>query len=261
MLYDAHTHAFPPHAAARVLAGIEDHYGLRSACLGTPEDLAAREKAAGVERWFVHVAAMIPQQVVAANTWALSIAERFPRAVAFGAAHPGDPGFEAQLDSLERRGVRGLKLHPEYQGFDLADPRLEPLLESARGRFAVMVHVGGDAPPERSPSSPGKLMRLARRFPGLTLIAAHLGGYLHWKWALDELVGSDVFIDTSCAIPFIDDASLAEILRRHPHERILFGSDYPIFDPGREIRRLQERLGLSDAQTERFLSNAGALGL
>ena len=122
-----------------------------------------------------------------------------------------------------------------------------------------MIHVGDKRPPRETPSCPYKLMRVHKRFPGLTIIAAHMGGYLHWKWALDELIGSDVYIDTSSTIPFIDDATLAEIVRRHPRERVLFGSDYPLFDPGREIRRIKNRLRLNDAEIEELMSTAGQL--
>ena len=48
------------------------------------------------------------------------------------------------------------------------------------------------------------------------------------------------------AVPFakLDDALLRAILDRHPPERVLFGSDYPIFDPARELARLRERLAV-----------------
>jgi hypothetical protein len=48
-----------------------------------------------------------------------------------------------------------------------------------------------------------------------------MGGYQHWKWALEHLIGQDVYIDTSSTLEFVDDATLKAIYRRHPRERIL----------------------------------------
>jgi predicted TIM-barrel fold metal-dependent hydrolase len=68
-----------------------------------------------------------------------------------------------------------------------------------------------------------------------------------------------VYIDTSSTLAFVDDATLRAIYDRHPKERILFGSDYPLFDPGEEKKALQARLGLSDADLETALTAAGAI--
>ncbi len=68
-----------------------------------------------------------------------------------------------------------------------------------------------------------------------------------------------MYIDTSSTLEFIDDATLEAIYRRHPRERILFGSDYPRFDPGVERIRLRERLGLTDADMELALTAAARL--
>jgi hypothetical protein len=102
-----------------------------------------------------------------------------------------------------------------------------------------MVHVGDDLPPEKNPSCPRKLAGVLDKFPGLTVIAAHLGGYRQWDSALKFLAGRDVYLDTSSSLPFIPSDLLAKIVNRHSRERLMFGSDYPLFDPGREWERLR----------------------
>ena len=49
------------------------------------------------------------------------------------------------------------------------------------------------------------------------------------------------------------------ILRKHPQDRILFGSDYPLYDPGDAMMHLQEKAELGDAALDRYCSNADAL--
>jgi hypothetical protein len=256
---DIHTHAFHPKIADKVLAQLESHYGIRPVGTGKAGDLLARLDRAAIERAAVHAAATAPAQVIPANNWAIELKKTEPRLIPFGTVHPGFADFEAELDRLERAGIQGIKIHADFQGFRLDAPALKPILEAMRGRFTAMFHVGDKLPPEKNPSCPAKLMAIHRDFPGLAIIAAHLGGYLHWSEALEHLAGSELYIDTSSSLPYIPDGLLKAILDRHPPERVLFGSDYPLFDPGEEIESLRLRLGLSSAGVERLLTNAGTL--
>jgi hypothetical protein len=260
MLTDVHSHAFDPKIAHKVLEFLENHYGISPVGDGTLDDLLSRARAAGLERVVVHTAATSPDQVRPANNWAIKLQSEHPEVLAFGSTHPGYDKWEAELDRLQAHGIRGLKLHPDFQGFRLDDPALDPIFEATAGRFAFMLHVGDQAEPEKNPSCPFKVMRLLSRHPGLQVAAAHLGGYLHWKWALEcGLIGSAAFIDTSSSLPFLDDRTLMEIFRRHPRERILFGSDYPLYDPGVEAERLKDRLALSSAELDELMRNADGL--
>ena len=156
-------------------------------------------------------------------------------------------------------GLRGIKLHPDFQHFWLDDPRLLPMFEAAQDDFIFLFHIGDNVPPEKNPSCPYKLAALLDRFPRLRCIAGHLGGYHQWEHSLKALVGRDVWLDTSSCTPFIQPELLKAILRRHPQDRILFGSDYPLYDPGDAMMQLQEKAGLSDAELDRYCSNADAL--
>lgn len=259
LTFDIHTHAYHPKIAHKVIAQLNDHYGIPPVGNGLIEDLLARATVGGIDRVVVHSAATSPAQVIPANNWAMALERENPRVRAFGTLHPDYPDIAAELDRLERAGIRGIKLHADFQGFRLDDPRLWPIFEMISGRFAVMLHVGDVLPPEQNNSCPMKVAAIHRDFPELVIIAAHMGGYRHWQWALTHLIGQDVYIDTSSTLAFLDDATLREIYDRHPKERILFGSDYPLFDPGQEKLILQSRLRLSDADMETALTAAGVL--
>ncbi len=163
------------------------------------------------------------------------------------------------MDRLERAGIKGIKIHADFQGFRLDDPDLFPILEAIGDRFATLFHVGDRLPPELNPSCPAKLAVIRRDFPKLTIIAAHLGGYLHWTEALEHLAGQDIYLDTSSSLPFIETGLLQSILAKHPLERVLFGSDYPLFDPGQELENLRVRLSLSSQDMERLLTSGEGL--
>jgi hypothetical protein len=251
---DIHAHAFHPKIVEKVLKQLEAHYGIAPVGTGLVADLLDRLNAAGIGRAAVHAAATAPAQVVPANNWSIGLARTQPRLIPFGTIHPGFADFEAELSRLERAGVQGIKIHADFQGFRLDDPALWPILEAMQGRFVALFHVGDRLPPALNPSCPAKLAAIHREFPGLTVVAAHLGGYLHWAEALEHLAGTDVFLDTSSSLPFIKDGLLRAILDRHPPERVFFGSDYPLFDPGRELERLRSRLRLTDARLELLLT-------
>lgn len=259
MRTDIHTHAFRSPIAHKAVEHLHNHYGIDPVGNGLIEDLLARLKSAGIERCTVHTAAMTPGQVRPANNWAIELQQAYPQVVAFGSVHPDHKAWESELDRLERKGVRGLKIHPEFQNVRLDSPGMMRIFEAARDRFIFMIHIGDKQQPDENPSCPMKFMRVKKNFPRLNMIAAHLGGYQHWKWALECLIGRNVYIDTSSSLPFMDDDTLHAIFRRHPREKILFGSDYPIFDPGAEAERLKSRLSLTSRELDEFMEHADAL--
>ena len=242
MFTDTHCHLFHPKIAGKALAHLEGHYGIRPQGTGLIDDLLARADSAGIDRVVVHTAATDPAQVIPANNWALDLMRQSARIISFGTLHPDYAEPEKELDRLERAGVRGLKFHPDFQGFFLDDPKFYALMEMIGSRFMLMFHVGDKLPPKDNPSCPIKMARLRRAFPGPVQVAAHLGGYLHWEHAVEHLAGLDVYMDTSSSLRLVRDETLRALLRRHPAERLLFGSDYPLSDPGVEIALIKERL-------------------
>ena len=259
MFTDTHCHLFHPKIAGKALTQLEGHYGLKPVGTGLLGDLLARADCAGIARVVVHTAATDPAQVIPANNWALELMRQSPRVTAFGTLHPDYADPEKELDRLERAGVVGLKFHPDFQGFFLDDPKFYALMERIANRFMLMIHVGDVLPPEQNPSCPIKLARLRREFPGPVMIAAHLGGYQHWSFAVEHLAGLDVYMDTSSSLRFVPDGTLRALISRHPSERLLFGSDYPLFDPADEITLIKERLVPLGLRLEDILAAGTAL--
>ena len=255
MFVDVHTHVFHPRIAEKAKQHLYDHYKLPCRCKGTPEDLLMRAQRCGIDHVVALCAATSASQVVPCNGYAGFLQNTFPEITAFGSIHPDFKDWKGQLDRLRIFGVRGLKLHPDFQGFRLDDPRLLPIFEEIQHDFVVMFHIGDSLPPDQNPSCPYKLAKILDDFPDMRVIAAHLGGYRQWSHALEALAGRNVWMDTSSCVPEIDDAVLKEILRRHPRDYILFGTDYPIRDPWEEMDAFQRRTGFSSSEMDEVLSN------
>ena len=151
--------------------------------------------------------------------------------------------------------MRGIKLHPDFQHFRLDDRRLFPIFEEAQKDFIFLIHIGDSLPPALNPSCPWKMAAILDAFPHLNVVAAHLGGFRQWKYALEALAGRDVWMDTSSCMKEISDDVLKAILKKHPRERLLFGTDYPIMDPQDELDALQRRTRFTDAKIDEILGN------
>lgn len=258
MLIDAHTHVFHPKIADKVLEQLEGHYSITPVGTGITDDLITRLKKAGLDKAIVLTAATDPSQVIPANNWAIQMKQDHEEFIPFGTIHPDFDRMESELDRLEKNGIQGLKFHPDFQGYRMDDPKLFEVMEMIGDRFACLFHVGDTLPPDENPSCPRKLAALRRAFPDPVIIAAHMGGYRHWEEALAHLAGTDVFVDTSSVLDFVDDTLLSKLYNGFGKDRILFGSDYPLFDAADDRHKLQTRLKLSEADITSILENANS---
>ena len=260
MFTDIHTHAFHPKICRQAVAALNAEYDINCVGDGTTDDMLRRARAAGIDRCVVLCAATTGEQVVPANNFAMSLNREHPDEItAFGTIHPDYADWEAELARMKENGIRGIKLHPDLQHFRLDDPRLLPIFDAAQDDFIFLLHIGSVCEPAESPSCPYKMAAILKRFPRLRAVSAHLGGYRQWKHSMESLVGKPVWLDTSSCSPFLPPEMLRTMLRRHPQEYLLFGSDYPVYDPNEEIERLQRQGDVSDSSLERYMRNVEAL--
>ena len=255
MFVDCHTHVFHPRIAEKAKLKLAEHYKLFCRCKGTPEDLLLGAGRCGIDHCIALCAATSALQVRPCNAYAGYLQNNYPGITAFGSIHPDCTDWKQQLDWLRSLGGRGIKLHPDFQHFWLNDPRLLPIFEEAQKDFIFMIHIGDSLPADKNPYCPFRMASLRDAFPQLDVIAAHLGGYRQWKYSLEALAGRSVWMDTSSCMKEIGTDVLKALLKKHPRERILFGTDYPIMDPQEELEALQCRTRYSDAEIDEILAN------
>ena len=263
MYIDIHTHAFHPKIAHKAVDHLNSFYSITCSGDGTIANLLERESEAGLEKCVVLCAATAPAQVIPANNYAISLQREHPdQVIAFGTVHPGYDNWESELARIKAAGIRGIKLHPDFQSFWLDDLRLLPIFEAAQKDFVFEIHIGDRTSPEKNPSCPYKLASILRQFPGMRVIAAHFGGYRMWSHALEVFSDNrfeNLWFDTSSTTPFATPELAHKLLNTFPRERILFGTDWPLYDPVEELQRLQNLGGLKDSEMEVIMSNASAL--
>lgn len=242
MVIDFHAHCFPEKIASKAMPKLKACAGVRGTyCDATPAGLLASMDACGVDACVVANIATNPRQQRQVNDFAISLLKE-PRFVPFGSVHPEAPDAAEELRRLAAAGIKGVKLHPDYQGFFPDEPRLFPLYrEAARLGLITLFHAGVDiglCDPVRA--TPARIARALPHFGGAPVVAAHFGGYLLWEEVMERLCGKDIYFDTSYCARKMPLPWALRILELHGPARILFGTDLPWADPLDEIEFVRQ---------------------
>lgn len=237
-IIDIHTHVFTDAIAASAIPALEEECGAKATYDGTVTGLLAAMDRAGIDVSVTQPVATKAAHVPKINEWSASIAS--DRIIPFGAVHPDtlDPAEEiARMASL---GLRGMKLHPEYQTFHPDDPRMDPIYDAAAEHgMIVLFHAGLDIGLPTDHGRPANFARVIERHPDLTMVLAHMGGWNLWDEVRECLLGSPVYFDTAFASGYMTDEEFLELVEGQGVERVLFGTDGPWADAASEIQWLR----------------------
>jgi len=253
MLIDFHTHAFPDKIAASAMQKLSyESGGLVPQTQGTIVSLKEEMRRDGVDISVVHSIATNSKQQSKVNDFAIEI-DRDPAIVAFGSVHPDAPNALEELERIRSAGLKGVKLHPEYQQFYADDEKMKPIYRKiSQLGLITLFHAGQDygfPPPYHG--MPEHILGALKWMDG-PVVAAHWGGFACYPEVLDKLCGENLYFDLSfgyCAMPRI---IAQRIVDRHTPDKLLFGSDMPWHRPSWEMR-LINTLDLGDADREKIL--------
>jgi predicted TIM-barrel fold metal-dependent hydrolase len=261
VIIDCHAHVWPDHIADAMQQ--QTPAGLSLLHDGKVSGLLRTMDAAGIDKALTLGVALKPSTVARTNEFIGSVPR--DRFIPFGTVHP-DLSVEENLRHLVDNGIGGVKLHPLFQSVALDDPRVLDILAAlAEAGIVVVTHVGAGGDEEASRrAAPVLLRRIVDSLPELKLIACHYGGYHRLEEAEEHVVGSPVFIETSWppTMALLDPERVVALIRRHGADRVVFGSDWPMAEPGAEIEAIRA-LGLTGDEEEAILGGnlARILGL
>ena len=258
-IINAHCHIYPDDVAAKAVKGISDFYGVEVPFDGTSADLIREGSAFGVVRYLVQSVATTPLQVPAINNFIGSQVKAHPDLfIGFGTLHPDSSDIEGDLDGLIANGLTGVKLHPDFQQFSMAGEKAVRLGNAIEARgLPILVHCGDK---RYELSNPDQMKVFLERFPGITVIGAHMGGWSRWEEARDKLGGfSNLYVDTSSSLHLMTADLACSLIDTFGCDKVLFGTDYPVFRIDREIENIRS-LGLSKEEEDMiFYGNAARL--
>lgn len=261
-VFDAHCHVFPDKIAAAAVAGTDRFYGVTSALDGRVATLRESCRESGIDRCLIHSVATTPRQVNSINEFiAATVAESGGAFVGFGALHPDSADVAGDVRRLIDLGLKGVKLHPDIQGFKIDDYRCLKIYELCeREGLPILMHTGDS---RYDLSNPNRLLPVLEIYTGLTVIGAHMGGYSIWEEACERLQGTpNLYVDCSSSFAWLKPETAGRIIRAYGCDRVLFGSDYPMWSPAKELETFFS-LGLTEEENRAVLwdNAAGLLGL
>lgn len=250
---DAHCHIFPEKIAQKAVASIGDFYGIpMTGGAGLPQALIESGGAIGVQKYLVCSTATTPAQVVSINSYIADSCAQHPQLLGFATMHPDFADIPAELARVVSLGLRGIKLHNDFQRFDIDAPEAMGMYRHIEAAgLPVLLHMG-DA--RYDYSAPQRLAQLAQQFPGITFLAAHFGGYSRWAEAADCLGQPNVYYDTSSSLFALPVADAVAMIHKFGSDRFFFGTDYPMWRHREELERFMA-LPLTEQEREDILWN------
>ena len=258
MIIDAHCHIYPDAIALRAVEGTGNFYHMPLLYDGKHSTLLAAHDANGVTHAVIFSVATKPQQAESINRFIAEAADHSNgRFVGLGTVHPDSENIEADIEEILALGLRGVKLHPDIQRVAIDDPRCLRIYEICEGRLPVLLHAGDY---RFDYSNPSRIAPVLKAFPRLTVIGAHLGGWSVWQEAEDTLADfPNFYVDTSSSLYALTPEKATEIIRRYGARRVMFATDFPMWDIGEELGRF-DKLSLTEEERELVLwRNAHAL--
>ena len=247
---DIHAHIFPHKLAAKASASIGGFYGTHAGHLASVETLLPLEAEAGITHCAVSSSATSPHQVQHINDFIASEVQAHSNLIGLGTLFPTMEGWEAEVERMVALGLRGVKIHPDFQHIPTDLPEPVPMYRAvAKAGLPVLFHMG-DA--RYDYSSPQRLTNLIRQVPDLIAIAAHFGGWQAWDKSYDHVQPENVFYDTSSSLMFLGKERALDFLDKLGAQRFLFGTDFPMWTPAEELQRFLD-LGLEEALQAQIL--------
>ena len=245
-IVDTHCHIYPEKIASKAVENVGNFYHVEMFGQGTVSDLLSLQQDAGVAASIVHSVALKASNVQSINDFVAEQTREHPELIGFATMHQEFGDMEAEVERCIALGLKGFKLHPDSQGVNADDPRLMRLYEIIEGRLPLILHCGDY---RWDNSHPRRIKEILHAFPKLVLNAAHFGGWSLCDLAVEYLEDEHCFMDVSSSSVYLGPRRTTELIRHYGPERILFGSDYPMWNPVEEVERFMLN-DLTDAERE-----------
>lgn len=250
---DSHCHIYPEKISEPAVKSTGNFYNMTPLGDGTVNSLLKMSQTAGIDRFVVQSVATTPHQVKSINNFiAQEVAAHPDKLIGLGTLHPDSTDLKGDFEHIKELGLHGVKLHPDIQRFKIDDYRCLKIYELCeQNGMPILMHTGDY---RYDFSNPNRLMPILDIYKNLTVIGAHLGGWSIWEQACENLAGRpNFYVDSSSSLYELPIEKATEIIRKYGCDRVLFGSDFPVFSPDIELKRFMA-LPLTDSERKMILS-------
>lgn len=239
MVIDFHTHTFPDELAVKTIPYLEKMAGFIARTDGTIKGLEESMEKANIDISVLLPVVTNPKQTVKINNCAIEN-NKLDKFISFGGMHPDYELYEEELRRLKDNGIKGIKLHPDYQNTFFDDDKYARIIDYAFSLgLIVITHSGVDYGfTDEVKVTPIRIKNLLSKLKNKgILVLAHMGYTYKWDMVIDELKGYDVYFDLALSLgnlfrngittPLMDEDTLLKFIDVFGSERILFATDCP----------------------------------
>ncbi len=255
-IIDAHCHIYPDKIAQKASESTGNFYSIPMCLDGKISTLLEHGKKAGIEHFLVQSVATTPKQVSSINNFiANSVLKSGGKFTGLGTLHPDSDDIKADVSEIISLGLKGVKLHPDIQKFKIDDYRMLKIYELLEGKLPILIHTGDH---RYDYSNPNRMMPILDIYKDLTVIGAHFGGWSIWEEATEKLCTyKNFYVDCSSSLYAMTPEKAKELIMAYGTKRVLFGTDYPMWEPEAEIERFM-KIDLSEKERMDILYNNAA---
>lgn len=250
---DTHCHVYPEKIVDKAVGSTDKFYSTIAKCRGTVQSLLDENEKAGIDFSLIESVATAPKQVKSINEFiASSVKEHPDRFKGLGTIHPDSEDQEEDIKHIIELGLVGIKIHPDIQKFKIDDYRCLKVYELCeKYNLPILFHTGDN---RYDYSNPNRLVPILEIYKDLKVIGAHFGGYTVWDEAVEKYKSFENFyIDVSSSLMYITKEKAMEYIDIYGVDRVLFGTDFPMWNPKEELDRFMS-LPLSKNDKIKILS-------
>jgi predicted TIM-barrel fold metal-dependent hydrolase len=237
MIINCHAHIYPDKIAKPVEEGISKRFGPLYSSFKVSSLLEDMDKF-GIEKTIGFCIGERPKAVEASNNFVISLLNN-EKIIPFGTLLPDLEGYKEEIQKLKQNGIKGIKLSSIFQNLYPDEERMMRIYQELGDDFIVYFHAGEDIgrPPEEAHTTPQRLARVLALFPRLKVAAAHFGGLNMLQEVKKHLLGKELYFDTVWTPGFagLDKKEMALFIQRHGSHKVLFGTDFPIYDTKEQL--------------------------
>lgn len=252
MIVDFHTHMFPDKIAKGTIGFLVEVCKKKPYTDGTYEGLKKAALESGIDLSVALPIATKPSQFDSINAFASRYQEK--PVLSFGSIHPDCEDYKKKLRQIKEMGLKGIKLHPDYQEVYFNDIRYKRIISYASELdFIISVHAGADPKcPDDIHCTPPMSAEVIRDTEAPKLVLAHMGGNDQWDEVEEYLVGKQVYFDTGVVLDKMPEEQFIRIVRNHGADKILFATDSP-WSGQKEFLEIIRRMPLTDDERKKIL--------
>ncbi len=251
-IIDSHCHIYPDKIADKAVEAIGQFYNLDMYYDGRYSTLLDFGSKIGVKHYVIFSVATTPSQIHSINTYiADTVKQSDGLMTGLGALHPDSEDIEGDIAEIVSFGLKGVKMHPDFQKFNIDDKKCYKIYEMCQQyKLPVLLHTGDS---RYDYSNPKRMKTVLDDFPDLIVIGAHFGGWSCWREAAETLSKyKNFYVDCSSSFDWLSADESRKIVRDYGADHVLFATDFPMWNHESELKHFMA-MNLTDEENKLIL--------